>query len=640
MKHFKVSPNKKRIIAFVGTCLAIPAVGITIAYSYDRAVLDNRFNLSEYKTVFEETFSAPTNWLTCETVDKEFFVRNESDKPVSVRFKISESWKNSLDEPLPLVSTASGLMMAQINEVQNSGWTRHGSYYYYDNNLAAGETTTTPISGVTLNCDANLGEGGDDAYSNAQYTLKITAQTIQADAKDLVWDTLYEAVADQVNDLGGYQVNFTRKAIRSNNTSIANGFGVDKYTENGKDVYYFRGPVENNHVIWANFCWLIVRTTDTGGVKMIYNGVPESGQCKTDYDTSTIGLSNFNDSYNGQNRQSPADVGYKYGDRIQPPSSLGTSSYIGGDWVYTVFTFSNDVTRDGDTYTLDTSPGQYVTGTWPDMREMAATRYHYVCADGAASCDSTKIVYIHEAFDDTSSIYHLPVGGYDDIEDMKAAMNANVNDSAIKKKIEDWFEENNLDGHLADTRNYEDDLEDAVFCNDRSYYAGSLKSKDSNGMETIYNYSTPYYSNYFNAVARNYVLNLSGNVEPSLDCANQEDAFQVSNEKAQLKHKVGLLTVDEVTLAGMGLRVDDISSSERAYLSTCETGPYNRCNEMWTMSPSEYSYNDNARNIAWSTKAQTEWVKYNHSVRPVLSLKAGTKYASGTGLGTDPYIVE
>ena len=38
-------------------------------------------------------------------------------------------------------------------------------------------------------------------------------------------------------------------------------------------VYYFNGAVTNNNVLFGGFCWKIVRTTETGGVKMIYNGV-------------------------------------------------------------------------------------------------------------------------------------------------------------------------------------------------------------------------------------------------------------------------------------------------------------------------------------------------------------------------------
>lgn len=72
--------------------------------------------------------------------------------------------------------------------------------------------------------------------------------------------------------MGDYEINFTKKAIVSDDIATANGNGVNKYTENGQDVYYFRGQIANNNVIWAGKCWKIVRTTATGGTKMIYNG--------------------------------------------------------------------------------------------------------------------------------------------------------------------------------------------------------------------------------------------------------------------------------------------------------------------------------------------------------------------------------
>ena len=37
--------------------------------------------------------------------------------------------------------------------------------------------------------------------------------------------------------------------------------------------------LDKNNVIFADHCWKMIRTTDTGGVKMIYNGEPENGQC-------------------------------------------------------------------------------------------------------------------------------------------------------------------------------------------------------------------------------------------------------------------------------------------------------------------------------------------------------------------------
>ena len=58
-------------------------------------------------------------------------------------------------------------------------------------------------------------------------------------------------------------------------SSDTNGKGVYERagTENDEyPVYYYRGAVEDNNVLFANKCWKVVRTTDTGGVKLIYNG--------------------------------------------------------------------------------------------------------------------------------------------------------------------------------------------------------------------------------------------------------------------------------------------------------------------------------------------------------------------------------
>ena len=47
-------------------------------------------------------------------------------------------------------------------------------------------------------------------------------------------------------------------------------------------IYFYRGGnnLVYNHLIFADYCWRIIRTTDTGGTKIIYNGTPNAdGQC-------------------------------------------------------------------------------------------------------------------------------------------------------------------------------------------------------------------------------------------------------------------------------------------------------------------------------------------------------------------------
>ena len=44
-------------------------------------------------------------------------------------------------------------------------------------------------------------------------------------------------------------------------------------------IYYYKGPNANNHVIFGDYCWQIIRTTDSGGIKLLYDGTPSNNKC-------------------------------------------------------------------------------------------------------------------------------------------------------------------------------------------------------------------------------------------------------------------------------------------------------------------------------------------------------------------------
>lgn len=350
----------------------------------------------------------------------------------------------------------------------------------------------------------------------------------------------------------------------------------------------------------------MVRTTYSGGVKMIYDGVPTSvqvgaenvDQCLASGVDSQISVGGVNTFKYNIGNNSVAYGGYMYGDSIE----FGTMSR--GSIQYT---FSNSVTKVNGEYHLNTDSGDYITDTWANARNTAATRYHYFCTDGSTVCSGGKIGYIYY-YGDAFHIEYLPVDGYDGIGEMMVAMNNNINNSNAKGVIDSWFATEGLDA-------YEDDLEDAIFCNDRSYKFGPLKGENEEGM---YNYPS--------ASARNY----DG---PSLDCSNKNDAFTKSdstNGNAKLRYKVGLITQDEVVMAGSYSGGYDPSIP--AYLNSGEA--------FWTMSPSGITL--------WNLGgSQTMWAAYNagttnseFGLRPMVSLKTKTKVASGTGLKTDPYILD
>ena len=137
-------------------------------------------------------------------------------------------------------------------------------------------------------------------------------------------------------------------------------------TDNGVPVYYYRGAVDNNHVIFANFCWRIIRTTETGGVKLIYDGVPSNGECNNTGKDTTIGDFLFNDDY------SLSYVGYMYGAVYKVLSKdvteLNASTIFGNDITYNASTGKYILT---DTYIL-TDPR-----TWGVEYNTLASKYHY-----------------------------------------------------------------------------------------------------------------------------------------------------------------------------------------------------------------------------------------------------------------------
>ncbi len=105
--------------------------------------------------------------------------------------------------------------------------------------------------------------------------------------------TLYRIIASNSR---GLDTNIDFSATPTATTS-----GVYKMNSTNNDkypVYYYRGIVSNNNVKFANFCWNIVRTTSTGGIKLIYNGkIASNGSCNNDSMTSTVVSSFFNQNY-------------------------------------------------------------------------------------------------------------------------------------------------------------------------------------------------------------------------------------------------------------------------------------------------------------------------------------------------------
>ena len=377
----------------------------------------------------------------------------------------------------------------------------------------------------------------------------------------------------------------------SNNSSNTNGNGVYEIASTKDDtypIYYYRGAVTNNNVLFANFCWKIVRTTDTGGVKLIYNGNPTNGTCtNTTGDATQIQASAFNTSFN-----SPAYVGYMNG-TIYTYSSK-TSSELNVSYIY-----GNDATWNGTNYKLTTT--MTGTGTWENDYN-TLNNNHYTCFTTGDTCTSVYYIY----YTNTTSAYYMELSNGKKVEEEIEEMLTNITNSTAKTKIDTWYSNN--------MTSYTNKIEDTIYCNDRSIE--SLNGWDKNGGDITrylifsgYNRITTY--------------------TPTLTCTRNIDKFTVSNTigNGKLTYPVGLLTVDEVMYAG-GRRNNDTF-----YLYTN--------NELWTMTPS-YFYRDCAIEINMGSLG---YIGHNNvysshgGLRPVISLASTNVVSEGDGTANNPYVI-
>ena len=349
-------------------------------------------------------------------------------------------------------------------------------------------------------------------------------------------------------------------------------------------IYYYHGAAQNNNLLFGGFCWKIVRTTETGGVKIVYNGVQKDGSCNNTGTDSQIGRSAFNSSSN-----SPAYVGYMY-NTVYTYSIKNLSSessvVLGKSFTYTNGTYTLNNTK-----TINDWSNEYNT----------INNTHYTCFNSSTTCESIYYVLLANS----GGAYYISLTGGKSVDDalneMLYADDVNKYDSTVKAYIDNWYK-NNL-------KNYEEKLEDTVFCNNRT-----IKSKgffDTNESVTTGTNTSLDFNTY------NY----------SLACANETDRFSMKNVKAKLIYPIAMLSLSEVMLANKDVDVKD------SYLNG---------NDFWTISPNRASTYQphNLIQALWNDLISSQDGTMPFGVKPAVSLKPNIEYVSGDGSYTSPFVIE
>lgn len=231
-----------------------------------------------------------------------------------------------------------------------------------------------------------------------------------------------------------------------------NGNGAELYIGNGSSVfqnkvYYYNGDIEttNNNVIFGNFCWKIVRTTETGGVKLIYNGVPSQDlKCNnTGFDTQ-IGIGQFNSSF-----KSPGQVGYMYNGTINYSSERLYNQYevliSREDVSLTNYYYGDNIVQVGGKYRLINNDGSEVNKKlWRDNYNTLSG--YYTCLNDIDKECSNVYYVVGGSIDYQYVLLITSENTLDDVRHMTLSRNITKNDdgtytlqSPLTITKNDWF---------------------------------------------------------------------------------------------------------------------------------------------------------------------------------------------------------
>ena len=516
--------------------------------------------------------------------------------------------------------------------------------------LSSYNTATTVVKGSTESRTLDTGTlapNGSKDYSISLWMDKSVTLSDDSQNKTFKSKVVIDAVATETAmDKIIASVDTTGKCptINSDGTvNVTSAEATDGYVCSAEDTYgtsyYYRGNVTNNYVkfgIWSSdtptlfvdrfgiqydsledctnsgggtctelahagkdMYWRIVRLNGDGTLRVIYDGTSAHANGESSSDRQ-IGTSEFNSNYDDN-----MYVGYMYGEKdkiFEDTSQYDTTSWANTSSYYV----AKEYIIDENTKELKLKdPVAVLTA------DLTTDYIGYYSYNSTYNYYSNNIIYQITSITsgDTSATV-----GYKRIyygTSSKEVAQTNANSSTIKIYLDTWYE-NNIKG----TEN-EQYLADDIFCNDRSISSNILDGYSNNGYgleKTAYRWYDFSDSSYNNKMM--------------LTCSQQNDAFTVSdttNGNGSLTYSVGLLSTDEIVLAGGW--------------STSNNGYYLYSGKNWWASSPGYFDGSNAIGHFVDSDGSAYYAYYvsNYNwVRPVLNLSPEV-LNNGDGTMNDPY---
>jgi len=431
--------------------------------------------------------------------------------------------------------------------------------------------------------DGSVDDTNDSDFINQEISANISVTATIA-------KTFYETLLAMEHTLDT-NVDFGQGASEAN----GQGLMMLNTTQNNEyPVLYYRGDVANNNVIYADKCWLIVRTTETGGTKLIYNGeVNEDGSCNNYSNVTVEGVS---------------------GGLVPSASGSATPGTYDSNYINAY------INKETYAFNRNYNSPVYVGYMYNDTNKFYSSRTLDV--DGYKSHLADNTIY-EGAVVEPSSANHpkTKIQLMETIDQATGRHTQNLKDSTIKGVVDDWYEVN-IKGKPEESL-----LEDTTWCADRSITSTNfpIESFNDNGF-FVYSAST--------RLGFESLVNpeITSTISPSLACNRDIDKFTVdrANGNGDLTHPVGMLTADEILMAGNTIYQ---GNTVITYLSI-------PTHVFWALSPDGFGSGGASAFVVGGGGLDVASVDGSDpGVRPSVSLGIGAYVTSGNGTFETPYRV-
>ena len=256
--------------------------------------------------------------------------------------------------------------------------------------------------------------------------------------------------------------------------------------------------------------------------------------------------------------------------------------------------YGSSVTWDGTNYTLVDPIGLENYSNADNF-----STHHYMCTTvGTTTCSTVAYVYYFSNY--TGKYYYITLqNGVTSVNQALSDMlTKNTHNSDTKSAVDLWYQHNLLE-------DYDEYIEDTVFCDDRSIADIAGWNPDGGRINSS---ELGFYDSH------------SSNND--LSCPNESDRFSVSNPNARLTYKVALLNPVEANLFGFGC----VECDGRNY---------------WLLGPDHFSYDGyiGVQYVYEYSESYNFGITNSRGVRPVISLIPGIEFSDGDGSKEHPYYV-